>query len=238
MEKFGLRLVRSEKGRMSKEQRLQYEKDLALAETQTDWKIIKAPSDTKGKRERTHQETGCEFLSKWIERIRPPEILDIGSYRQFCLGVASYYSITALDVRELESDLKNEKIVVADAKVLPFPDESFDMVSALDSIPYFGLGRYGDEIDMGADKKAIQEMIRVLKPGGHLIFTAPIKSGLPILYFNAARAYNLETIRELCQGLNLVEEKFYSRDKKSFVQNPPPSNSFSSLGYYLGCWQK
>jgi len=138
----------------------------------------------------------------------------------------------------MESGLKNEKIVTADAKALPFPDNSFDLISALDSIPYFGLARYGDVVDLQADKKGIKEMIRVLKPGGHLIIMAPIKTGNPVLYFNAARIYNTEIINEMCQGLKLVDQKFYSKEKKSFVSGPTFESSLALMSYYFGCWQK
>jgi ubiquinone/menaquinone biosynthesis C-methylase UbiE len=92
----------------------------------------------------------------------PSNILDIGSYRHFILGLLSHYEVTTLDIRERKSNLVNENIVTCDAKALLFADNSFDSVLSLEALPHFGLCRYGDEFDLDADIKAFNEMIRVL----------------------------------------------------------------------------
>lgn len=73
------------------------------------------------------------------------KILDIGSYRDFLLGILTTREVTTIDVRARQTLLKNEKIYTADAKSLPFEDNSFDMVLSLCTLEHVGLGRYGDE---------------------------------------------------------------------------------------------
>ena len=48
------------------------------------------------------------------------------------------------------------------------PDGAFDAVVTLSSIEHFGLGRYGDAMDLDADRAAAAEMRRVLRPGGRI----------------------------------------------------------------------
>ena len=71
----------------------------------------------------------------------------------------------------------------------------------------FGLGRYGDEVDIDADVKSFNEMVRVLKPGGILIFLASITKGEPVIFFNRCRIYNYEMIQKLCEGMDCIDEK-------------------------------
>ena len=62
-------------------------------------------------------------------------------------------------------------------KKLDLPDRSFHLVLSLCTLEHLGLGRYGDTLDFEADDKAFREMMRVLKPGGHLI-SRPRSPGL------------------------------------------------------------
>src|SRR5438105_4359123 len=71
---------------------------------------------------------------------------------------------------------------VADVEHLPYGDASFDVVVAMGVIEY--LPSYG---------RALQEMRRVLKPGGHVVLTVPNRASL----YHAAYSSYL-TIRRLC----------------------------------------
>ncbi len=107
----------------------------------------------------------------------------------------------------------NEELLLADSKSLPVPDASFHAVLSLNAIEHFGLGRYGEELDFDADKKAFAEWRRVLRPGGHIIFSTTVNSAGPAVAFNAHRVYSLEQIHAMCAGLVAVEEVFYSHTK-------------------------
>lgn len=179
----------------------------------------------------------CEFAAKHISRIKPASILDVGSYRRFVIGLLAGYSVTTIDVRERDSRLQNEKVVTCDAKKLDLPDKSFDMVISLFAIAHFGLGRYGDEIDFDADRKAIGEMIRVLKPGGSLLFTTIINRRHRAIAFNAHRIYDYAAIQELCGALSCEEESYFHRRLGQVCTREQITDIPKTWDVYCGCWK-
>lgn len=190
-----------------------------------------------GSHPKNHFDHECEFASEHIFKLKPKDILDIGSYRLLIIGLLGHYQVTTIDVRERVTSLLNETVITCDAKKLNLEKDSFDMVLSLCSLEHFGLGGYGDEFDMQADKKAFSEMKRVLRPGGHLIFTTTMTSSKPSIEFNMYKNYSYEMIREFCDGLKCIEEKFYSNDISDFVSL---RELCTKAGYdvYFGCWQK
>ena len=180
----------------------------------------------------------CAFASFHIQRGNPGKILDIGSYRHFILGLLAHYSVTTIDVRPRKPSVGSEAIVTCDAKRLILPDDSFDWVVSLCALEHFGLGRYGDEFDPGADQKALSEMVRVLRPGGSLTFTTTITRTAPSIAFNAHRIYSRPMLQSFCAGLILVEEKFYSHEKKGFCSFQEVTDKPRWWDVYCGCWKK
>jgi SAM-dependent methyltransferase len=179
-----------------------------------------------------------EFAAYCLHKINPLNVLDIGSDRYFILGLLAHYNLTTLDFRERKSMLDNENTVTGDAKALEFSDNSFDTVLSLEALPHFGLGRYGDEFDLDADIKAFDEMIRVLIPGGYLIFSTPITRAQPSIAFNARRNYSDAMIKEMCGRLECIEEKFINRRDLTYCVHDDITTDPDFFDYYIGCWQK
>lgn len=179
-----------------------------------------------------------EFAAYCLRKINPLNILDIGSDRYFILGLLAHYNLTTLDFRQRKSMLDNEKIVTGNAKALHFSNNSFDTVVSLEAFPHFGLCRYGDDFDLDADIKAFKEMIRVLKPGGHLIFSTAITRAHPSIAFNARRNYNYAMIKEFCQDLECIEEKFIDRHELRYCLHDDITTDPDFFDYYIGCWKK
>ena len=180
----------------------------------------------------------CAVATYHINRLNPKNILDIGSYRHFILGLLAHFKVTTIDIRDRKTISNNEVVVTGDAKNLDLPDNSFDAVMSLCTLEHLGLGRYGDEFDVDADKKAFQEMIRVLKPGGHLIFTTTITRAQPCLAYNAHRIYSYEMLRAFCDNLICIEEKFYSHRIQGFCSWEEFTTEPNVWDVYCGCWQK
>ncbi|MGB9700278.1 MAG: class I SAM-dependent methyltransferase [Thermodesulfobacteriota bacterium] len=180
----------------------------------------------------------CAFAAYHIKKVQPKSILDIGSYRHFILGLLAYFSVTSMDVRPRTCSLPGEIILTGDAQKIPLPDNSFDLVLSLCALEHFGLGRYGDPLDLQADQKALAEMRRVLKPGGHLIFSTTIHQADPAIAFNAHRIYTYEMLQSLCKGMNCLEEKFYSHRQRSFCSFAEVTKDPKWWDVYLGCWEK
>lgn len=182
----------------------------------------------------------CAFAARMLQRLRPNEILDVGSYRHFILGVLSHYNLTSVDVRSMagQIEIENETRVVCDAKKLELESESFDVVMSLCSIEHFGLGRYGDEFDLDGDKKAFSEMRRVLKKDGCIIFSTTISRGKPVVFYNAHRVYSHEMILEFCSGLELIEESFLNLKRMKICKKEEITDISGDHNIYLGCWMK
>ena len=180
----------------------------------------------------------CRFASFHISSHKPKTLLDIGSYRQFILGMISHYKVTTVDVRDRKAISKNEAIITCDARKLNLADNSFDMVVSLCTLEHIGLGRYGDEFDLDADEKAFSEMVRVLKSGGRLVFTTLLTKGLSSIGFNAHRIYGYEMIRLLCLNLNCIDERFYSWKNNDFCTLEQVTRAPKLFDIYCGCWEK
>jgi SAM-dependent methyltransferase len=179
-----------------------------------------------------------EFASYHLFKASPSNILDIGSYRHFIIGLLAHYNVTSVDIRERKSILANENIVTCDAQKLIFSDSSFDAVISLEALPHFGLCRYGDDFDMDSDIKVFNEMIRVLKPGGYLIFSTAITRAQPFIAFNARRNYSYAMIKEFCRSLECIKEKFIKVSEERFCSFEELTAEPNYFDYYIGCWQK
>jgi SAM-dependent methyltransferase len=196
------------------------------------------PLDDTGEHPNSYIDHECMFASRHLSRIKPNSILDVGSYRHFILGLLAHYSVTTIDVRPRPATSINETVITCDARALDLSNNVFDSVVSLCTLEHFGLGRYGDEFDIEGDKKALSEMIRVLKPGGRLILTTTITRGLPSLAFNAHRIYSLEMIRGLLGGMTCVEETFYSNALNQACHYEEVTENSSLWDVYLGCWER
>ncbi len=104
---------------------------------------------------------GCSFPIDELYYARK-----IGSWVAVDLSPRSVESAKAILERELHPDLaKKFSFRLADACDLPFDDDTFDVsvcMSTIDHIP-----------SAEARQKAVDEMARTTKPGGHVIVTGP-----------------------------------------------------------------
>lgn len=180
----------------------------------------------------------CAFAANHLTTRKPETVLDIGSYRLFLLGLLAHYKVITVDVRDRPSLLVNEKVLTGDAKKLPMPEKSVDAIVSLCSLEHFGLGRYGDALDLDADRKACEEMKRVLKPGGALILSTQITRGQPSIAFNAGRAYSRDILHGFFSGMRCVEEKYFSHELLRFCAYDEITDCSDMSGIYLGCWEK
>jgi SAM-dependent methyltransferase len=217
----------------------EYEKNLAqLQKEPGDFYIFEEPLREGGGHPVDFIDFQCAFAAAHLQRLQPVNILDVGSYRHFILGLLAHFPVTTIDVRSRRPLCAHETVLTGDAKNIHLPDQSFDAVLSLCALEHFGLGRYGDEFDLRADQKAFTEMIRVLKPGGRFIFTTTIHRAQPAIAFNAHRIYTYEMIRGFCGGLFCHEEKFYSHRQKGFCALDEVTTDLRWWDVYCGCWEK
>ncbi len=84
---------------------------------------------------------------------------------------------------------KGQRVTLGEATALPFPDASFDVVTALDMIEH-----------VDNDEQVMKELYRVVKPGGTIVVTVPAHPSL-WSYHDVAlhhkRRYTKKTFRSL-----------------------------------------
>ena len=166
--------------------------------TPDELEVNKAKKGTKNRDEKASQvsdrslEDYCNMFGFEPEDLAGKKILDVGSGRRekFSKQAAEYgaevFSISPT-LAEKQSRREAQSIylifrnpkwqrrsVAAQAQEIPFKDKSFDMVTALYSVPYY-LERNAEDDDLESRDEyhqALKEMTRVLADGGRL-FMAP-----------------------------------------------------------------
>lgn len=134
---------------------------------------------------------------------------DIGSgnnspYPSF-LVAAGYDRVMTYDVRfpkTWSGDIVPNQIDLAD-DTLDIKEE-LDLAISISCIEHVGLGRYGDKLDPDGDIKMVQNIRKLLKPGGILIFAVPL--GRAEICWNAHRCYNDYRLGKLLEGFKKIDE--------------------------------
>lgn len=132
------------------------------------------------------------WAARVVKEINPAFHVDISSSLFFSGIVSAFVPVHFYDYRPADLRLDNFETHKGDLHNLPFENNSVNSLSCLHTIEHVGLGRYGDPIDPEGDIKAINELKRVLAPGGSLLIVTPV--GKPIIEYNAHRIYSYEQI--------------------------------------------
>ncbi len=146
-------------------------------------------------------------LRSLLDRHLPPcadrRILDVGCGSGATLRSLERYGTTVgLDpfpsAIELSRRRGLDRLVMGDATALPLASESCDLVTSLDVLEH-----------IGAERTAVAEMTRVLKPGGHLALMVPAYQFLWSQHdvaLDHQRRYTAPRVREVLEeaGLRVV----------------------------------
>jgi SAM-dependent methyltransferase len=181
------------------------------------------------------------LVAQKIFKAQPRIHADVGSRIDgFVAHVAAFRTIEVFDIRPLNAHPKN--IVFKQADFMELPDhlrEYCDSLSCLHALEHFGLGRYGDPIDVDGYRKGFENLCKMLKPNGTLYFSVPI--GVERIEFNAHRVFSIETILALANGrLGLIDFS-YVDDRGDLHESPlldeeAVANSFN-LHYGCGIFE-
>ncbi|NBO71838.1 MAG: DUF268 domain-containing protein [Bacteroidetes bacterium] len=159
------------------------------------------------------------FIARKIHEAAPQKHVDIGSRTDgFIAHVASFRTIELLDIRPIESNVKN--ITFRQANLMELPDDlinSTDSISSLHAIEHFGLGRYGDPIDYWGYKKALKNITAILKQGGTFYFSVPI--GPQRIEFNAHRVFSIDYLMQLLNADYSIISFSYVDEEGDFYED-------------------
>jgi len=177
------------------------------------------------------------WVARRIFKRNPVRHVDVGSRVDgFVAHVAAFREIEVFDIRPLA--LAMPSIVFRQMDLMNTPDEfkaCCDSLSCLHAIEHFGLGRYGDPVDLNGHVKGFRSISAILKPGGILYFSVPI--GPERVDFNANRVFALKTILELAEGCFEVEGFSYVDDAGDLHEDVTltAERIEANLGCQYGC---
>lgn len=181
------------------------------------------------------------YAAQKIFTANPEYHVDIGSRVDgFVAHIASFRKVEVFDVRPNASIIPNIAFKTADIMDIGSIEENYcDSISCLHALEHFGLGRYGDPINLDGWKIGLKTIAKMLRKEGLLYLTVP--SGKPRVYFNAHRVLSPVEILEEAQlnSLKLIEfsicddirgfksENIFSWESHEFV------NSAYRLCFYI-----
>ncbi|RDC56225.1 DUF268 domain-containing protein [Pedobacter chinensis] len=172
------------------------------------------------------------WAARIIREINPSKHIDISSTLHFCSILSAFIPTEFYDYRPAKLNLSNLVSGEADLTNLFFETSSIDTISCMHTVEHIGLGRYGDPIDPDGDIKAIDELIRVVKPGGSILFVTPV--GNPKIMFNAHRIYDPHMITNLFKNCELKQFSLVT-DQNEFIVNSDLADGLSQ-NYGCGCF--
>ena len=149
----------------------------------------------------------------------PARVLDVGCAGSFFpLLLASFgYEAYGIDIREYaiinKIKFDNFQFDKNDIRKSSFPDDFFNVITAVSTVEHIGIsGRHGESEDLSGDKKAIDEMKRILRLDGAILLTVPFGKAKIIKPY--CRIYDPDAIRRLIKGLEIEKEEYYMQDPK------------------------
>jgi SAM-dependent methyltransferase len=199
------------------------------------WKdrILVFGEDTKSTKFDAHYLYHTAWAARILQKNKPDLHIDISSDLRFVTLVSAFIPIDFYDYRPVNIPLSGLNSKHGDLMDLPFPDNSVSSISCMHVIEHIGLQRYGDPLDAKGDIRAINELIRVLKPGGQLFFVVPV-GGTAQIRYNAHRIYTVDMVQSLFSSL-IIKEFALITDNNEYIEHAT-TEQVSTQSYGCGCW--
>lgn len=175
------------------------------------------------------------WAARHIFSARPQDHIDVGSRIDgFVAHLLCFRVVRVLDVRPLTSRMDGLTFGQADFMGEVPADFRADSVSCLHALEHFGLGRYGDPLDLDGWKKGLENLAKITKSDGLLYISVPI-GNVQSIEFNAHRIFSPTTIVDAARRLDLSLVEFsYIDDNGDFVERVDPQGVRCDFG--CGCY--
>lgn len=177
------------------------------------------------------------LVARRIFESNPEKHVDIGSrFDGFVAHVAAYRNIEVLDIRAMDTNVRNIQFKRADLMSPPPEMTGYcDSLSCLHAIEHFGLGRYGDPIDFEGHIKGLSSLHTILKRGGTLYLSCPI--GPQRIEFNAHRVFAVKYLLSLFEGKFKLRNFSYVDDLGDLHENVALTDQLlvTNCGCHYGC---
>ena len=177
------------------------------------------------------------LVAQWIHDAGPARHVDVGSRIDgFVAHVAAFRKIEVLDIRPLTSTSENIEFHQRDiTKPASDWDASCESLSCLHALEHFGLGRYGDAVDVDGWRRGWENLVRMVAPGGIFYFSTPI--GPQRVEFDAQRVFSVPFLLDLFAP-DFVVERCHFVDDAGELHGPidvQTSSVDDSFGCTHGC---
>ncbi|RKZ50914.1 MAG: hypothetical protein DRR16_05645 [Candidatus Parabeggiatoa sp. nov. 3] len=177
------------------------------------------------------------LVARKIFQRQPIKHVDIGSRVDgFVAHVATFREIEVFDIRTPPMPVSNmifKQCDFMDAGIAL--NDYCDSISCLHALEHFGLGRYGDSIDINGHLRGFNNLDGILQSGGILYLSIPIGSPQRI-EFNGHRVFAINTILEMAKAHFELIEFSYVDDKGDLHENVTlNSQSINNCDCYFGC---
>lgn len=178
------------------------------------------------------------WVAQRVFEAKPYRHVDVGSsISGFVSHVASFRQIDVIDIRPLDSEIKNVRFIQRDMMNKDdLHDLHADSVSCLHALEHFGLGRYGDNLDPEGWESGFRSLSDLVTKGGTLYLGLPT-SNRQRIEFNEQRVFCIPFLRDLfCEDFEILDCSFV-HDDGSFSQTFEPwsFDADNSFGADYGC---
>lgn len=150
------------------------------------------------------------LVARRIFAANPRRHIDIGSRVDgFVAHVAAFREVEVVDVRPITTPVPGVSFIQADlmegVQVESGSSALCDSLSCLHALEHFGLGRYGDPINVDGHERGLSNMAMLLEPKGTFYLSTPI--GVERVEFNANRVFDPRRLIALAQTCGLTLQK-------------------------------
>ncbi len=130
-------------------------------------------------------------------------VLDIGCcHSRLPIALASRgYPVIGFDMHPYPFPHPKLRAVQGDILSTPFLNESFHTILAISTLEHIGIQHYGGVEEGSGDVKAVEEIARLLQPGGMALITVPYGK---VLTNDWMRVYDSERLKKLTGSLSPV----------------------------------